>query len=113
LVTEQQTSSTSPTPVLGKTEFRIRWAYVILAAFTVLLVLLSLIFNYQQAQKTEQKFRDAARKGDLRWCQLINASLPSKAPVPPKDPKLHPDQEKLYRNYRIVYQLGEDLGCYK
>jgi hypothetical protein len=76
-----------------------RRAYLVLAAFMVVLTLVAGTFTIVQNHILEHKF-----------CQLIDASIqtPAKKPV---NPKLAPAQEKNYEDYVIVSNLDRSLGC--
>lgn len=81
-------------------EFRIRWAYVILAVFTVLSSALTVAFMIKYVQSNDQA-----------WCDIIHASLPSTPPAKPSGP--HPDskQEKRYKSYQLVIALDHKFHC--
>lgn len=75
-------------------------AYVLLALLSVLLSVGTVLFVIKEVNEANH-----------RWCQLIQASVPAKAPVKPADPASNPAQEKKYHNYVLVYNLGRGLGC--
>jgi hypothetical protein len=76
-----------------------RRAYIVLAAFMVLLTFAAFTFSVVQNHILEHKF-----------CQLVDASIQN--PVPkPADPKANPSREKLYEDYVIVATLDRNLGC--
>lgn len=76
-----------------------RRAYIVLAAFMVVLTLAAGGFSIVQTNELEHKF-----------CQLIDASIQN--PVPkPADPKADPSREHNYEDYVIVATLDRNLGC--
>lgn len=80
---------------------RERWSYIILVSISVFLSFCVLEFGIIQLKQSNHKF-----------CQLLEASLAGGIPVQPKNPKAAPAQEKLYKNFIIVDDLGASLGCH-
>lgn len=76
-----------------------RRAYIILAAFMVILTLAGGTFSIVQNHILEHKF-----------CQLVDASIQNPV-AQPADPKANPSREKLYQDYIIVATLDRNLGC--
>ena len=77
-----------------------RKAYILLALLSVLLSVGTVLFVIKEVNEANH-----------RWCDLIHASIPAKAPVEPADPAANPAAEKKYHNYQLVVNLGRGLGC--
>lgn len=77
---------------------RARWSYVILAVVMVMMFVLLGGFTIKYVNDNNRA-----------WCELIHASLPTKAPVLSTNPTA--EQVKRYNDYQIVVRLGEHLGC--
>ena len=76
-----------------------RRAFVVLAAFMVILTVAAGGFTIVQDHILEHKF-----------CQLVDASIQN--PVPkPANPKANPSRETNYEDYVIVLNLDRSLGC--
>lgn len=76
-----------------------RWAYIILAMFTVICVVALGAFNVNYVNDNNHA-----------WCELIRASLPVKPPTLPDNATA--TQLKQYNNYKLVVHLGQRFGCF-
>jgi hypothetical protein len=76
-----------------------RYAFVALAAMSVLLAGLSMLFTVRYVDGSDRKF-----------CQVITGV--TAVPVPrPSDPSANPSREQAYEWYERFAVLGRSLGC--
>jgi hypothetical protein len=79
---------------------RERRAYVILAALSIVLSALTVLFVIYRVSESDHK-----------WCTLIQAAQPAYPPIKPTNPGVDPKKDKAYHNYVIILNLGRSLGC--
>lgn len=87
-----------------KAEVGLRYSFVVLVIMCLLVGAGS--FFYTNYRSTHDVIGN-----NQKFCQLMSALLSKPEPSPPADPTTHPAQEKLYRDYIIIHNLAQDLGC--
>jgi hypothetical protein len=87
-----------------KAEQGVRYSFVVLVVMCLLVGVGSFFYtNYRSTHDVGQN--------NQKFCKLMTALIASPAPPPPPDPARAPAQERQYKNYIIVHNLADDLGC--
>jgi quinol-cytochrome oxidoreductase complex cytochrome b subunit len=88
---------------------RFRYAFVVLAALTLVSAAASILFTVTYYQREQAAQRAASAAFERKLCTSLNA-LAALSP-PPGSPGDNPSRAYLLQQHQVLAELGPDVGC--